>query len=85
MCSCGLEPEATLNYLLCCDLHSIYGLELMDGIYTLHLFLIIVLDYNLLNILLHKTEELYSRMNIYRVCDKFFKKVDRVSNPLFRS
>ena len=30
LCSCGKEPETTLYYLLCCDLYSIYQLELLN-------------------------------------------------------
>ena len=32
MCSCGKEPETTLHYLLRCDSHSIYRLELLNDI-----------------------------------------------------
>ena len=36
MCSCGKEPETTLHYLFCCELYSIYRLELLHDICALN-------------------------------------------------
>ena len=36
MCSCGKEPETTLDYLLRCNLYSIYRLELLNNICALN-------------------------------------------------
>ena len=38
MCPCGLEPEATLHYLLFCNLYSTQKLELLNNVYTLNPF-----------------------------------------------
>ena len=36
MCSCGKEPETTLHYVFCCELYSIYRLELLHDIRALN-------------------------------------------------
>ena len=36
MCTCGLEPEATLYYLLRCSLYSIQRLELLNNVCILN-------------------------------------------------
>ena len=36
MCTCGLEPETTLNYLLRCSLFFTQRIELLDNVFTLN-------------------------------------------------
>ena len=63
MCSSGKEPEATLHYLLRCDLYSIYRLELLNDICALNESLKNFSEENLLKILLYGAEDFTSQMN----------------------
>ena len=81
MCSCGVEPEATLHYLLHCDPHSACRKEFLNGIYTLNLSLKKYSEDNLLNVLLYGAETFTFRMNkeILICTISFLKKSDRFS------
>ena len=87
MCSCGKEPETTLDYLLRCDLYSIYRLELLNDICALNESLKNSSEEKLLKILLYGAENFISQMNseILKCRIKFIKKTDRFSGPLFFS
>ena len=63
MCSCGKEPETTLNYLLCCGLCSIYRLELLNDVCALKGSLKNSSEEKLLKILLYGAEEFSSQLN----------------------
>ena len=60
MCSCGKEPETTLHYLFCCELYSIYRLELLHDICALNESLKNFSEENLLEILLYGAENFTS-------------------------
>ena len=86
MCSCRKEPETTFHYLLCCDLYSIYRLELLNNICALNGSLKNSSEEKLLKILLYGVGDLTSQMNseILKCTIKFIKKKkDRFSGPLF--
>ena len=85
MCSCSKEPEATLHYLLRCNLYSIYRLELLNDVFALKGSLENSLEEKLLRILLYGAEDFTSQMNseILKCTVKFIKKTDRFSGPLF--
>ena len=53
MCSCGLEPETTLHYLLRCNLYSDLRTELLNDVFTLNLTLKNLSHEKFLNILLY--------------------------------
>ena len=53
MCSCGKEPETTLHYLLRCDFHSIYRLELLNDICALNHSLKNISEKYLLKVLIY--------------------------------
>ena len=76
MCSCGKEPEIILHYLLCCDLYSIYRLELLNGICVLNESLMNSSEEKLLKILLYGAENFTSRRKseILKCTIKFIKK-----------
>ena len=76
MCSCSKEPETTFHYLLCCDLYSIYRLELLNNICALNGSLKNSSEEKLLKILLYGAEEFTSQTNskIFRCTIKFTKK-----------
>ena len=63
MCCCGKQPETTNHYLLCCDLYSIYQLELLNDICALNESLKIFSEENLLKILLYGAADFTSEMN----------------------
>ena len=71
MCSCGIEPEATLRYLLHCDPDSAYWKEFLNGIYTLNPFLKTYSEDNILNALLYRAETFTFRMNQEILLDRF--------------
>ena len=76
LCSCGKEPEATLDYLLRRDLYSIYQLELLNDICALNESLKNSSEEKLLKILLYGAENFTSQMNseILKCRIKFIKK-----------
>ena len=63
MCSCGKEPEATLHYVLRCDVYSIYRLEVLNDICALNKSLKNLSEEKLLKILLYGAEDFTSQMN----------------------
>ena len=63
MCSCGKEPETTLYYLLRCDLHSVYRLELLNDVCALNGSLKNSSKEKLLKILLYGAEDFTSQLN----------------------
>ena len=62
MCLCGKESKTILQYLLRCDLYSIYRLELHNDICTLNESLQNFLEQNFLKILLCGEEDFTSHM-----------------------
>ena len=56
MCSCGLEPETTLHYLLRCNIYSDLRTELFNDICALSLIFKNLSHEKLLNILLYGSE-----------------------------
>ena len=73
---CDKKPETTLHYLLCCDLYSIYQLELLNDISPLNGSLKNSSEEKLLKILLYGAEDFTSQMNseILKCTIKFIKK-----------
>ena len=57
MCSCGLEPETTLRYLLRCNLFSDLRIELLNDICALNPTLKKLSHEKLLNINLYGSED----------------------------
>ena len=76
MCSCGKEPETTLQYLLHCDFYSIYRLELLNDICALNDSLKNTSEENLLKVLLYVAEEFSFMIDseILKCTIKFIKK-----------
>ena len=74
MCSCDLEPETTLCYLLRCNLYSDLTTELLNGIFALNPTLKNLSHEKLLNILLYGLEDLSFKTNktIIKSTIKFF-------------
>ena len=62
-CTCVYEPEATLHYLLCCNLYTTQRLELLDNVCILNPSLKSYSDEKLLSILLYGSEEFNCNMN----------------------
>ena len=87
MCSCGKEPETTLQYLLRCNLYSIYWLELLNDVCAFNKFLKNLLEENLLTVLLYGVEDFTFQMNseILKCSIKFITTTARFSGPLFLS
>ena len=85
MCSCGLEPEATLHYLLRCNLFSDLRTELLIDICALNPTLKILSHEKLLNILLYGSEDFSFKTNkkIIKSTIKFLKTSERVIGPFF--
>ena len=62
-CSCGLEPETTLHYLLRCNLYSDLGIELFNDICNLNPALKNLSHEKLSNSLLYGSENFSSNTN----------------------
>ena len=75
MCSCGLEPETTLHYLLRCNLYSDLRTELLNDICALNPTLKKLSHEKLLNILLYGSEDFSFKTNkkIRKSTIKFLK------------
>ena len=73
---CDKKPETTLHYLLCCDLYSIYQLELLNDICTLNGSLKNSSEEKLLKILFYGAEDFTSQTNseILKCTITFIKK-----------
>ena len=63
MCSCGLEPETTLHYLLCCNLYSDLRTEFLNDICALNPTLKKLSHEKLFNILLYGSEDFSFKTN----------------------
>lgn len=84
MCSCGVEPETTLPYLLRCDLYPTYKLELLHDMYISSPSLENYSEDNLSNVPLYGEKAFTSRMNkkILMCAVSFSEKSVRFSDPL---
>ena len=84
MCTCGLEPEITLHYLLHCNLYSTQRLELLNNVCTVNPFPKNYSNKKLLNILLYGSEDLNGNMNkeILKATIKFLKISKRFNGPI---
>ena len=84
-CSCGLEPETTLHYLLRCSLYSDLRTEFLNDICALNPTLQRLSNEKLLNILLYGSENFSFNTNkkILKSRIKFFKISERFIGPLF--
>ena len=63
MCCCGKEPGKIIHYLLCCDLYSIYQLEVLNDIRALKESLKNFSGENFLKILLYGAADFTLQMN----------------------
>ena len=75
MCTCGLEPEATLHYLLRCSIYSAQRQEVLNNVCVLNSSLKNYSNEKLLNILLYGSENFNCNMNkdILKATIKFLK------------
>ena len=85
MCSCGLEPETTLHYLLRCNLYSDVRTELLNDICFLNPTLKNLTHEKLLNILLYGSENFCFNKNkkIMKSKIKILKTSERFIGPVF--
>ena len=85
MCTCGLEPEATLHYLLRCNIYSTQRQELLNNVCVLNPSLKNYSNEKLLNILLCRSENFNCNMNmdILKATIKFLKISKCFNGPLF--
>ena len=84
MCSCGLEPETTLHYLLHCNLYSDLRTELLDDICALNPTLKNLSHEKLLNILPYRSENFSFNTNKKIIkSTKFSKTAERFIGLLF--
>ena len=84
MCSCNLEPETTLHYLLGCNFSSDLRTELLNGICALNPTLKKLSHEKFLNILLYESEDFSFKTNkkIIKSTIKFLKTSERFIGPL---
>ena len=87
MCSCGLEPETMLHYLLRWNLYSDLRTELLNDICALNPILEKLSHEKLLNIFLYSSEDVSFNTNkkIVKSTIKFLKTSERFIGPLFYS
>ena len=85
MCSCGLEPETTIHYLLCCNLYSDLRTELLNDVCALNQTLKNLPGEKLLNILLYGLEDFSFDTNekIIKSTIKFLKTSEHSLPPFF--
>ena len=85
LCSCGLEPETALHYLLRCNLYSDLRTELLNDICALNPTLKNLSHEKCLNILLYGSENFSFNTNkkIIKSTIKFLKTYERFIGPLF--
>ena len=85
MCTCGLEPETTLHYLLRCNLYSAQRQELLNNVCVLNPSLKNYSNEKLLNILLYGLENFNCNMNkgILKATIKFLKISERFNGFFF--
>ena len=86
MYTCGFEPEATLHYLLCCNLYFTLRLELLNNVCILNPSLRNYTNEKLLNIFLYESEDFSHNKNkeILTATIKFLKISERFIGPLLR-
>ena len=84
MCSCNLEPETTLHYLLGCNFSSDLRTELLNDICALNPTLKKLSHEKFLNILLYESEDFSFKTNkkIIKSTIKFLKTSERFIGPL---
>ena len=84
MCSCGLEPETMLHYLLRWNLYSDLWTELLNDICALNPILEKLFHEKLLNIFLYSSEDVSFNTNkkIVTSTIKFLKTSERFIGPL---
>ena len=85
MCTCGLELQATLHYLLHCSIYSAQRQELLNDVCVLNPSLKNYSNEKILNILLYGSENFNSNMNkdILKAAINFLKISKRFNGPLF--
>ena len=85
MCSCGLEPETTLHYILGCNLYSDLRTELINDACALNPTLKNLSHEKLLNVLLNGSEDFSFNTNkkIIKSTINFLKTSQRFIGPLF--
>ena len=85
MCSCSLESETTLHYLLHCNLYCDPRTEFLNDICALNPNLKSLSHEKLLNIFLNGSEDFSFKTNkkIIKSTIKFLKTSERFSGPLF--
>ena len=85
MCTCGLEPETTLHYLLRCSLFSTQRPELLNNVFILNPSIKNYSNENLLNVLLHGSEDFNWNLNkeILIATIKFLKRSEGFNDPFF--
>ena len=86
MCTCGLEPETTIHYLLHWNLYSIQRLELLSNVCFLNPSLKNYSNRKLFNILLYGSEDINYNMNkeIVKATITYLKISERFNGPLFK-
>ena len=85
MCTCGLEPETTLHYLLRCSLFFTRRIELLDNVFILNPSIKNYSNEKLLNVLLYGSEDFNWDLNkeILIATIKFLKRSERFNAPFF--
>ena len=85
ICTCGLEPETTLHYLLHCILFSTQRLDLLNNVFILNPSIKNCSNEKLLNVLLYGSEDFNWNLNkeILKATIKFLKRSERFNDPLF--
>ena len=85
MCTCGLEPETTLHYLLRCSLFCTQRLELLNNIFILNPSIKNYSNEKLLNVLLYGSEDFKWNLNkeILKATIKLLKRSERFNDPRF--
>ena len=85
MCTCGLEPDTALHYLIDCNLCSTQRLELLNNVCILNPFLKNYSYEKLLNALLNGSEDFNCNMSkeILKATIKFLKMSEHFNGPIF--
>ena len=85
MCTCGLEMETPLHYLLRCSLFSIQRLELLNDVFILNPSIKNYSNEKLLNVLLYGSKDFNWNLNkeILKATIKFLKRSECFNDPFF--
>ena len=85
MCKCGREPETTLHYLLCCNIHSSHRAELLNDICAINSSISDFPENKLLNTLSYGSEDLNNDTNQKNLKStrRYLVVSDRFNCPLF--